>query len=95
MWVYKRFAKSVPKNVPAKEEKQKAIEQLIEKLKSDQPDEIFFVDEANFMTGSYVQRGWCKRQDKKSLQPDKEGIQNNIWSIAFKSWQNVLDFLRN
>jgi transposase len=64
-WVYKRFAKSVPKNAPSKEEKQKKIEQLIEKLKSDQPDETFFVDEANFMTGPYVQRGWFKRRDKK------------------------------
>lgn len=64
-WVYKRFAKSVPQNAPSKEEKQKRIEQLVEKLKSDGPDETFFVDEANFMTGPYVQRGWFKRRDKK------------------------------
>ncbi len=64
-WVYKRFAKSVPKNAPSKEEKQKRIGELIEKLKSDRPDETFFVDEANFMTGPYVQRGWFKRRDKK------------------------------
>lgn len=64
-WVYKRFAKSVPKNAPSKEEKLKKIEQLIEKLKCDRPDETFFADEANFMTGPYVQRGWFKRRDKK------------------------------
>src|SRR5208283_5428088 len=34
-WVYKRFAKSVPKNAPSKEEKQKRIGQMIEKLKGD------------------------------------------------------------
>ena len=50
-WVYKCFAKSVPKNAPSKEEKLQKIEQLIEKLKCDRPDETFFVDEANFMTG--------------------------------------------
>ena len=64
-WVYKRFAKSVPKKAPSKEEKQKIIEQLIKELKDDRPDETFFVDEANFMTGPYVQRGWFKRRDKK------------------------------
>lgn len=64
-WVYKRFAKSVPKNAPSKEEKLQKVEQLIDNLKRDQPDETFFVDEANFMTGPYVQRGWFKRRDKK------------------------------
>jgi len=66
-WVYKRFAKSVPRNAPSKEAKQERIEQLIEKLKNDRPDETFFVDEANFMTGPYVQRGWFKRRDKKKF----------------------------
>lgn len=66
-WVYKRFAKSVPKNAPTKEEKQKRIEQLIEKIEADKPNEIFFVDESSFKTGPYVQRGWFKKREKKKL----------------------------
>lgn len=64
-WVYKRFAKAVPKNAPSKEEKKQKIEQLIETIKRDNPDETLFVDEANFMTGPYVQRGWFKKREKK------------------------------
>lgn len=64
-WVYKRFAKSVPKNAPNKEEKQKRVGALIERIKSDKPDEIFFVDESNFKAGPYVQRGWFKKREKK------------------------------
>lgn len=64
-WVYKRFAKAVPKNAPSKEEKSQKIEQLIEAIKRDSPDETLFVDEANFMTGPYVQRGWFKKREKK------------------------------
>jgi transposase len=64
-WVYKRFAKSVPQNAPTKEEKQKRIGELIGKVEADKPDEIFFVDESNFRTGPYVQRGWFKKREKK------------------------------
>ena len=64
-WVYKRFAKTVSKNAPSKEEKSQKIEQLIEAIKRDSPDETLFVDEANFMTGPYVQRGWFKKREKK------------------------------
>jgi transposase len=64
-WVYKRFAKAVPKNAPSKEEKKQKIEQLIETIKQDNPDETLFIDEANFMTGPYVQRGWFKKREKK------------------------------
>lgn len=64
-WVYKRFAKAVPKNAPSKEEKSQKIEELIEAIKQDNPDETLFVDEANFMTGPYVQRGWFKKREKK------------------------------
>lgn len=64
-WVYKRFAKSVPKNAPSKEEKQNRVETLVESIKTDNPDEIFFVDESNFKAGPYVQRGWFKKRDKK------------------------------
>lgn len=64
-WVYKRFAKRVPKNAPSKEEKSQKIEQLVAAIKQDAPDETLFVDEANFMTGPYVQRGWFKRGEKK------------------------------
>jgi transposase len=38
-WVYKRFAKAVSKNAPSKEEKSQKIEQLIETIKQDNPDE--------------------------------------------------------
>lgn len=64
-WVYKRFAKSVPQNAPSKEEKQNRVEKLIETVEVDKPDEIFFVDESNFRTGPYVQRGWFKKREKK------------------------------
>lgn len=64
-WVYKRFAKTVPQNAPTKEEKQKRIGKLIEKVETDKPDEIFFVDESNFRAGAYVQRGWFKKGEKK------------------------------
>jgi transposase len=64
-WVYKRFAKAVPKNAPSKEEKSQKIQQLVETIKQDNPDETLFVDEANFMTGPYVQRGWFKKREKK------------------------------
>lgn len=64
-WVYKRFAKRVPKNAPSKEEKSQKIEQLIATIHQDSPDETLFVDEANFMTGPYVQRGWFKKGEKK------------------------------
>lgn len=64
-WVYKRFAKTVPKNAPSKEEKSQKIEQLVEAIKQEHPDETMFVDEANFMTGPYVQRGWFRKRDKK------------------------------
>lgn len=64
-WVYKRFAKRVPKNAPSKEEKSQKIEQLVATIKEDSPDETLFVDEANFMTGPYVQRGWFKKGEKK------------------------------
>lgn len=66
-WVYKRFAKSVPQNAPSKEEKQKRVVELIEKIDADKPDKIFFVDESNFKTGPYVQRGWFKKREKKKL----------------------------
>ena len=64
-WVYKRFSKSVPQNAPTKEEKQKLVGKLIEKVEADKPDEIFFVDESNFRAGPYVQRGWFKKREKK------------------------------
>lgn len=64
-WVYKRFAKSVPKNAPTKDEKQRRVGELIEKIEADNPDEIFFVDESNFRSGPYVQRGWFKKREKK------------------------------
>jgi hypothetical protein len=32
---------------------------------------------------------------KKSLQPNKESIQNNIWSIALEGWQDVLEKSRS
>lgn len=35
--------------------------------------------------------GGSNGEIKKSLQPNKEGVQNNIWGIAFKSWQDVLE----
>lgn len=73
-WVYKRFAKSVPQNAPTKEEKQKRIVGLIEKVETDKPDEIFFVDEANLRTGPYVQRGWFKKGEKKSLLSNKKSV---------------------
>ena len=66
-WVYKRFAKSVPKNSPSKEEKRDKIKKLVHQITLDKPDEVFFVDEANFMTGPYVQRGWFKQGEKKKL----------------------------
>ncbi len=64
-WVYKRFAKSVSKNTPTEEEKEQQVGQLIKKINLEQPDEIFFVDESNFTTGPYVQRGWFKKGEKK------------------------------
>ena len=63
--MYKRFAKSVPQKAFSKEEKKKRIEELVEAVKKDCPDETLFVDESNFMTGPYVQRGWFKKREKK------------------------------
>jgi len=66
-WVYKRFAKTVPKNALSKEEKKQKVEQLVKEIQSSCADETLFVDEANFMTGPYVQRGWFKRKEKKKF----------------------------
>lgn len=65
-WVYKRFAKSVPQSASSKEEKKEKIEKLVQEVAMEQADEVFFVDEANFTTGPYVQRGWFKQGEKKS-----------------------------
>jgi len=81
-WVYKRFAKAVPKNNLSKEEKSQKVKQLIEEIQQDSPDETLFVDEANFMTGPYVQRGWFKKKEKKSPQPGEERVTNNFWRIT-------------
>lgn len=66
-WVYKRFAKSIPQNSLSKKEKRQKIEGLVETIKKDCPDETLFVDESNFTTGPYVQRGWFKKREKKKL----------------------------
>lgn len=66
-WVYKRFAKSVSKNAPTKEEKQKRVAALIDQINADDPDEVFFVDESNFTMGPYVQRGWFRKREKKKF----------------------------
>ncbi len=73
-WVYKRFAKSVPQKTLSKDEKKEKIEALKEQIKKDSPDEIFFVDESNFTTGPYVQRGWFKKGEKKSPGPHKKDV---------------------
>jgi transposase len=74
-WVYKRFAKKVPENAPSKEEKSQKIKELVEAIQNDKPDETLFVDEANFMTGPYVQRGWFKKGEKKAPCPAKRQSQ--------------------
>ena len=64
----KHLQKCKEKNKPKhqkKEEKSQKIEQLVATIKEDSPDETLFVDEANFMTGPYVQRGWFKKGEKK------------------------------
>lgn len=66
-WVYKRFSKSVPKSTLSKEEKAQKIKHLVKEIRSKHFDEVFFLDEANFMTGPYVQRGWFKRGEKKKF----------------------------
>jgi len=64
-WVYKRFAKTVPKNTPSQGQKHEKVQKLIGEITSNQPDEVFFVDESNFTTGPYVQKGWFRQGIKK------------------------------
>ena len=66
-WVYKRFTKTVPKNAPSKGEKHERVQEIIGEITSNKPDEVFFVDEANFTTGPYVQKGWFQQGTKKKL----------------------------
>jgi len=43
------------------------IQALEEAVKKEPPNETLFVDKANSMTGTYVQRGLFKKGEKSSL----------------------------
>ena len=59
-----------PKKKSPEEEKKEKVEALLEQIQKDQIEELFFVDEASFMTGPYVQRGWFKKGEKKNFRSD-------------------------
>jgi len=71
-WRYKRFAKTLPQNIPSAESKQKRVKEIIDAIKVDmenKPVEIFSCDESHFSNEPYVQRGWCRLGEKKTLYP--------------------------
>ena len=66
-YVYKRFSKMTPKNIPTKGEKADLIEEMVEQLQAYNKDstEILFADESHFSNQPYVARGWFKINEKK------------------------------
>ncbi len=66
-YVYKRFSKTIPKNVPSKAEKTRVISDLVDILKQydSSTTEILFEDESHFSNQPYVSRGWFKKKEKK------------------------------
>ncbi|MDL1969068.1 MAG: hypothetical protein LWW97_11165 [Deltaproteobacteria bacterium] len=62
---YKRPAKTVPARAPAKEEKAKRIQSMIEGIKamlSRGETETYALDESHFSTEPYLVRGWFKKR---------------------------------
>lgn len=66
-YVYKRFSKTLPENVPTPAEKQARISEIVGEIsKFAATDlEIMFVDESHFSNQPYVNRGWFKCGEKK------------------------------
>ncbi|MBF0227719.1 MAG: IS630 family transposase [Desulfobacterales bacterium] len=84
-WVYKRFKKTIPTNVPSSEDKKAKINEIIAEIKKDKKIkdvEIFFVDESHFTNGPYVQKGWFLiGEDKKVETPKKRNSKTIIGGL--------------
>ena len=66
-FVYKRFSKTLPKNIPLREEKKAKVAAIVGEIKNKPSGEIeiLFLDESHFSNQPYVSRGWFKRGEKK------------------------------
>ena len=90
-WVYKRFSKKVPKRAPSKKEKQEKIDKINLQMIEDNVDEVVFLDESHFSNQPYVQRGWFKKGEKKSLDAIQKRKHDYFWSSKFAKCKNVLE----
>lgn len=76
-WVYKRFAKQVPRNAPSAQAKKAAVKALVEELKAEKETEaveVVFGDEAHMTNEPYVERGWFRRGEKKELSSQRREV---------------------
>ncbi len=67
-FVYKRFSKTLPKDVPSSSEKRELISKMVDGIKTTTSGEnikVLFEDESHFSNQPYVSRGWFKCGEKK------------------------------
>lgn len=95
---YKRPKKSVPVTAPAREEKLKKVNSLIEEISaslSQEDVEVFAVDESHFSTEPYIIKGWFKKGEFffPAHSPKKTKL-HNIWRIKLKDTVFLLEKIR-
>jgi transposase len=63
-WVYKRFAKTVPRNALSSEKKKARVAEIVATIQAHQTErsvEVVWVDESHFTNAPYVRRGWFRK----------------------------------
>lgn len=92
---YKRSKKTVAKKAPSKEEKQKQMTILLNKMSEKIQSgncEIFSLDESHFSNEPYVVSGWQKKLwDKANPNTKQTREQYNIWMLEFPDKKVLLE----
>lgn len=92
---YKRSQLTVPQKAPTKQEKKRAVENMITRMKADmknQDYEVFALDESHFSNEPYVVSGWKKKLwTETSANQGQEGTHHNIWVLEFADKKVLLE----
>lgn len=94
-YVYKRPSKTVPGHAPSKQEKQNAIQAMVQKiLKIIDHDKsiIYALDESHFSTEPYLVQGWFKKRWPPSdTNAEEKGKPHILWMLEHQNTKILLE----
>lgn len=94
-YVYKRPSKTVPGHAPGKEEKQKSVQRMIQKIIEiiDQDESVIYaLDESHFSTEPYLIQGWFKKRwPPSNSDTQKERESHLLWMLEYQDTKILLE----